>query len=714
MDSLCKSVQFTYLLEILLTHFSTSPSLYLVFSGTVSVNDSCGQRGLVRTNPTIALNSNYLLTAEYPNWKSLCPEPQWKATLNPLSSATIGTFHQSDFACPTWGLSDPFLTTCDDSVFLTKTVGPPFNPIIVVATEILSLDPEWASCTKIEDSIDPLNPFLFTYGVYDPPRMLVPASALTPPDSIKTTPLVSLKPTAAPKSVVSPNLPDPTIKLINSARVSIESGTTMADKPQVLGPSTYARSDKNNGIPTGLHKDPHIDSRMKSYSVSHSEPHPDPLSGPHPDLRSDPHTDTRPESHTDPYSVEITDTHRTSISATAALTSEPVPFRKMSFSQDYEKTLSRHNSPVSNTLKGPDGAGSSLGIDIDSQIHEIHDPSTTISTIETTLATYDDGNSVQKYFTSKLAVWSVVKQPNKSDSVLDSTDSQVPQQSDLIPTSNGVHDVLAPSAITNPRHAFCAHNSPLPSRTQKINAADPSSKPSKPSIDNQALEKSTLALTSTGTAVTPAPSSVEPIVPIFSSEKDMKTHSSVENRPFDNLPSLLSPILEETPTSSTSGRLTRTVSVAPEAAAHEVIDSGSPSQTRMPSYRAPSSSANPAHVSASSAATGETRDSITASQPNSTSSVFGNETRMQTGTRGLARGKGMTPAGNASASTSGVGNSSRPEGGQGKGAMETDSGTAGAEQRLGGGTGGSGARRRVRVSWGMVVLVAGVGAVGWS
>lgn len=135
--------------------------------------------------------------------------------------------------------------------------------------------------------------------------------------------------------------------------------------------------------------------------------------------------------------------------------------------------------PVLNTLEGPDEASSSLGIIIDSQIYEIHDPSTTISTIDLTLAPYDDENSVQEYLTSKSAIWSVVQQPNKFDSVLISTDGQGPRKSDLIPTSNGVHDVLAPSAITNPRHAFFAHNTPLPSRTQKTNAADSSSKPSK-------------------------------------------------------------------------------------------------------------------------------------------------------------------------------------------------------------------------------------------
>lgn len=101
---------------------------------------------------------------------------------------------------------------------------------------------------------------------------------------------------------------------------------------------------------------------------------------------------------------------------------------------------------------------------------------------------------------------------------------------------------------------------------------------------------------------------------------------------------------------------------------------------------------------------------MTANQRIGTGSVFGNETGLETGTRDSARGKGMMPVESASASASGVGVSSGLEGGQGKGAKETDSGTQGTEQRMG----GSGARRRTRVSWRIVVLVAGAGAVGWS
>ena len=185
------------------------------------MSDSCGRRGHIRTNPTAAVISDYLLIAVYPNWRSTCPDENHD---HPLVGASFGTLHPADFACPTWGLSDPFQTTCNGSVFVTQTVGPPFNPVIIAATEVLSLDPVWAACTEIYNSVEPRDdPLAFMYGVYDPPKVLFPAKALTPLDTTSTTPVDPVKSTAAPESVVSQNIPKPTMKIINSATAAVKS-----------------------------------------------------------------------------------------------------------------------------------------------------------------------------------------------------------------------------------------------------------------------------------------------------------------------------------------------------------------------------------------------------------------------------------------------------------------------------------------------------------
>lgn len=91
--------------------------------------------------------------------------------------AVIDTLHLSDIACPTWGLSGPFTTTCDGSVYVTETYGAPYNPVILVPTELMNIDPAWAACTT--DTVD--NALLtLPCGIYDPPIALKTAAAMVP------------------------------------------------------------------------------------------------------------------------------------------------------------------------------------------------------------------------------------------------------------------------------------------------------------------------------------------------------------------------------------------------------------------------------------------------------------------------------------------------------------------------------------------------------
>lgn len=192
--------------------------------GGISVSDSCGLKGSVHTNPPpVAVQA--ITTASYVNWPSTC-RPQGQD-----AEAVINILALSDIACPTWGLSGPFTTTCDGGTYLTETYGAPYNPVILVPTELMSIDPAWAACTTNTD--DAL--LTLPCGIYDPPIALSTASAMVPGDPSEdplplgeiakpnialqqasslatpvTDPPASTTPVAAPANTGSPSLPKPT------------------------------------------------------------------------------------------------------------------------------------------------------------------------------------------------------------------------------------------------------------------------------------------------------------------------------------------------------------------------------------------------------------------------------------------------------------------------------------------------------------------------
>ena len=169
----------------------------------MSVSDSCGVIGATYTNPPpVAVQA--ITTASYDSWPSTC------RSQGGYVGAVIDTLAISDIACPTWGVSDPFMTTCDGDVYMTATYGAPYNPVILVPTEILAIDPAWGQCTKVPSN----GPFTLPCGIYDPPRALHAATALgpgvtPPPANPQTTPQPDLG-QPQPANTGSPQLPAPT------------------------------------------------------------------------------------------------------------------------------------------------------------------------------------------------------------------------------------------------------------------------------------------------------------------------------------------------------------------------------------------------------------------------------------------------------------------------------------------------------------------------
>ena len=229
----------------------------------------------MHTNPApVAVQA--ITTASYPNWPSTC-RPQGQN-----AEAVIDTLALSDIACPTWGLSDPFTTSCDGSSYMTETYGAPYNPVILVPTELMSIDPAWAACTT-----DTANALLtLPCGIYDPPIALSTASAMVPggafgappvnqsPEALEQAgrlapsvtpvndPPAPTMPMAAPANAGSPSLPEPT-------NVPSSGSSDPSAKSSQDGSDPNAASDPAAGL---LKLDPVAPSAKQSEGSSQANP----------------------------------------------------------------------------------------------------------------------------------------------------------------------------------------------------------------------------------------------------------------------------------------------------------------------------------------------------------------------------------------------------------------------------------------------------------
>ena len=191
----------------------------------------------MHTNPApVAVQA--ITTASYPNWPSTCRAQGQNA------EAVIDTLALSDIACPTWGLSDPFTTSCDGSSYMTETYGAPYNPVILVPTELMSIDPAWAACTT-----DTANALLtLPCGIYDPPIALSTASAMVP-GGASVDPLAPEGAFEAPSALQQADRLAPSVTPVNDSPVP----TTPMAAPANAGSSSLP---KPTTVPSSGSSDP--------------------------------------------------------------------------------------------------------------------------------------------------------------------------------------------------------------------------------------------------------------------------------------------------------------------------------------------------------------------------------------------------------------------------------------------------------------------------
>lgn len=191
---------------------STSPSLYLEVVGTAAVSDQCGGVGGTLTNPYIAIPPGSLSTMSLPSYLYSIGGDYVDPSRN--LGVNMGIFkplNVADLECPTFGLG---LATGTDGTVRT-TVGPPYLPIIIPPPQALTLDPDWQKqCTSYQTALEGAPGFSF--AIFDPPRALTAAGALTPSDPpdvpampTKSTPAAA-DPTLQPQQIPTLDGPKPT------------------------------------------------------------------------------------------------------------------------------------------------------------------------------------------------------------------------------------------------------------------------------------------------------------------------------------------------------------------------------------------------------------------------------------------------------------------------------------------------------------------------
>ena len=148
------------------SQYSTYPTVYMAFAGTIGVVDDCGPVGKKYSNITVAVDPNHLSTLSWSDW--------------PLNIHGVDTSSYNYEACHTWGLTDPIATSFqyDNGSWWTtyvQSLGPPYNPIIAPPIELLHWDPEWKEQCRAWMDADRVTVSL---GIFDPPHMLTPMAIM--------------------------------------------------------------------------------------------------------------------------------------------------------------------------------------------------------------------------------------------------------------------------------------------------------------------------------------------------------------------------------------------------------------------------------------------------------------------------------------------------------------------------------------------------------
>ncbi len=221
------------------------------------MSDQCDFVGATLTHPWVAIPSGQLFTYSdsLQQFGSCYKDVQY---LGYFFEGTTKPLNVADLECPTFGLGPG--TNTDGKP--CRTVGPPYLPLVVPPSQVLSLDPGWLkACSGLLSYAEGLSSF----AIYDPPRALQPGFGLVapdpsprPPDPVTTQDPPSdpaATPPVQPAQMPSATLPKPTTSdIVNlSPATNPESPPQAADPPKSYTPAqtTVGGGDSQQDVPEG-------------------------------------------------------------------------------------------------------------------------------------------------------------------------------------------------------------------------------------------------------------------------------------------------------------------------------------------------------------------------------------------------------------------------------------------------------------------------------
>ena len=211
----------------------TFPSLYIALLGAVSVTDHCKTWGKAYHNPTIDLPPGDLSTLSFHGngivFDGFAPKT---GVVDPAACRTYGLSNGSTHSYQAYDYSvTP--STLSWVTTASYTMGPPYNPILLPPKQLTALDPEWQACTSWDAYGD--NAYDLIFGLYDPPRVLTPTTAIVDPSPTPPNPAPQqASPTPQPASPILPIVPVVTASPNAAADPSHPTG----DPPGPVSPDT--------------------------------------------------------------------------------------------------------------------------------------------------------------------------------------------------------------------------------------------------------------------------------------------------------------------------------------------------------------------------------------------------------------------------------------------------------------------------------------------
>ncbi|KAL8823150.1 MAG: hypothetical protein Q9191_006125, partial [Dirinaria sp. TL-2023a] len=306
-------------------HTFTSPSIYVVIS-TISARDKCGKLGNAFTSLTLSFDAGQL------------------STVDGVTDKTA-VFNFADLPCPPrdWVQDNTVPNPLIGNSAMQSEMAKSYHPRILVPKQSLqNLDPTWARSSCVVEDVG---------QGYDPPRPLVPVTALAVQSSSSTDPKTSAS--AEPKSQAPNPAPSQTCEICEAPEVHI-TVSALTPEAHTSASGLESQQTKPPKHPIGAattQQDPPPSPTVVPQSPSRPTAPADPPSQP-----SDPTTSESPAPDPSPNAVSQHSVNPTRPVDPPSQPSDPITANSPALPQGSNAVPNDHSQPAIPALTTPEAA----------------------------------------------------------------------------------------------------------------------------------------------------------------------------------------------------------------------------------------------------------------------------------------------------------------------------------------------------------------------